>query len=728
MTDIIEENRVYTFEMQGESMKTYQHNRNRQYNALAFLLCGMAAAVVTLIGASLWEGNAAVSPDILDRGYFVATNSFPINTIVDVTNLENGKKIRVMVVDGLDQPGLLLTLSRDAAETIGLSLKSLGRVRMEQPSEEEAYSQFINGSPSSVAATTAGTLPAKEAVPPPPVAAEPPPVEQTTPAVVAPSPPVEQTPPAVVAAPSPVEKTTPTVIAAPSPVEKTTPTVVAAPPPVEKTVAKPKDEPLDILNYPPPEPTVVLKKDANPQPVWIEASNQAGTKTPEVTPVTASGKENSTITITERPEPAPLPAAAKKDTPVVAEVPPSSKPSAAKPAALDTPVVAEVPPSPKPSAAKPTVLDTPTYNPAPLPPAATKDTPVVADIPPSPKSSAATPAAPDTSAYTLALLPTDERPPEASSPPELPPEAVIAPLPLPRMNPSDRDDAASVSIDEPLLIEPLEQTRVTQAAPPRLPDTDAFIAPVARVSPSADAPTPSVFIAPVARVSPSADAPTPSVFIAPVAGASTPSAASAPTTASRAAVPDPNAFIAPIAGVPTPSAAPTSRATVHDPNAFIAPIGEAPQRAPAPSISAVPAPTAASRSTVPDPNAFIAPVGEAPQRAPTPRVSNASASRTPTQDSFIKPASNADFSIPTIANLERGKDYVQLLAYNRAEQVEAIAAEIGTVYPLAVQSVGTGSDLLFKLLVGPVNLGESGALLQQFRGIGYKDAFIRLGS
>jgi hypothetical protein len=35
---------------------------------------------------------------------------------------------------------------------------------------------------------------------------------------------------------------------------------------------------------------------------------------------------------------------------------------------------------------------------------------------------------------------------------------------------------------------------------------------------------------------------------------------------------------------------------------------------------------------------------------------------------------------------------------------------------------------VYRVLVGPVNLGESGALLQRFKRSGYKDAFIKQGS
>ncbi|MDR3167139.1 MAG: septal ring lytic transglycosylase RlpA family protein, partial [Treponema sp.] len=105
------------------------------------------AALFFFVGASIWEGAAAVSAggDLPERGYYAATNSFPRNTIVDVTNLETGKTVRVIVAGTLDTPGLLAILSRDAASDIGLQSRSIGRIRMTQPTDPIAFSRFTEG-------------------------------------------------------------------------------------------------------------------------------------------------------------------------------------------------------------------------------------------------------------------------------------------------------------------------------------------------------------------------------------------------------------------------------------------------------------------------------------------------------------------------------------------------------------------------------------------------------
>jgi hypothetical protein len=111
------------------------------------VMAGIAAALLVLTGASVWEGAASIAPlgDLPDEGFYAATNSFPRNTVVDITNLETGQSIRVIVAAGLETPGLLAVLSRDAAGMIGLRSRSIGRIRMTQPSDPVAFSRFTEG-------------------------------------------------------------------------------------------------------------------------------------------------------------------------------------------------------------------------------------------------------------------------------------------------------------------------------------------------------------------------------------------------------------------------------------------------------------------------------------------------------------------------------------------------------------------------------------------------------
>jgi hypothetical protein len=113
-------------------------------NNIAPWISWVLPAVLIFAGASVWEGSAAVSVagELPEGAYYVATNSFPRNTVVDVTNLENGRTIRVIVAAALDSPGLLAMLSRNAASAIGVQPRIIGRIRMTQPSDPVAFSRF----------------------------------------------------------------------------------------------------------------------------------------------------------------------------------------------------------------------------------------------------------------------------------------------------------------------------------------------------------------------------------------------------------------------------------------------------------------------------------------------------------------------------------------------------------------------------------------------------------
>jgi len=117
-------------------------------------------SILMLLSSSPWEGAAATAPDgeLPARGMFVATNSFPINTVVDITNIETNRSTRVIVAKGLDSPGLLAVVSREASELLGMRTGSISRVRMVQPSDPIAYLRFIEGQAEGIPAYDSGNV------------------------------------------------------------------------------------------------------------------------------------------------------------------------------------------------------------------------------------------------------------------------------------------------------------------------------------------------------------------------------------------------------------------------------------------------------------------------------------------------------------------------------------------------------------------------------------------
>jgi len=114
------------------------------------LLAAITASVFMLVSASVWEGAAAVGENFPETGLFLATNTFPVNTIVEVVNLENDKTVNLIVSSSLENSGVLALLSKDAAECIGLN--SSGRIRMRENDDQLSYSgpgerRFFSGDP-----------------------------------------------------------------------------------------------------------------------------------------------------------------------------------------------------------------------------------------------------------------------------------------------------------------------------------------------------------------------------------------------------------------------------------------------------------------------------------------------------------------------------------------------------------------------------------------------------
>jgi hypothetical protein len=101
-------------------------------------------ALCLFVSASPWEGAAVTAPEgeLPGNGRYIATNSFPRNTVVDIVNIETNKSTRVIVASGLDSPGLLAIVSREAAELIGMRAGSVSRIRMTQPTDPVAYARF----------------------------------------------------------------------------------------------------------------------------------------------------------------------------------------------------------------------------------------------------------------------------------------------------------------------------------------------------------------------------------------------------------------------------------------------------------------------------------------------------------------------------------------------------------------------------------------------------------
>lgn len=98
------------------------------------MLCAaFALAILSAVGAdSGWEGSAVIGRygTFPSEGYYGASNSFPRNSVVTVTNLANRRAVDVIIVGRVSEPGVFISLSRQAAEELTMQQTEPARVRV----------------------------------------------------------------------------------------------------------------------------------------------------------------------------------------------------------------------------------------------------------------------------------------------------------------------------------------------------------------------------------------------------------------------------------------------------------------------------------------------------------------------------------------------------------------------------------------------------------------------
>ncbi len=86
---------------------------------IALFLITLSTAVSA---ASVWDGSVSIARYgyLPQKGMYAASNAFPKNTTITVTNPETGKSVDVTVLERLDDNNLFLVLSAEAAEEMGV--------------------------------------------------------------------------------------------------------------------------------------------------------------------------------------------------------------------------------------------------------------------------------------------------------------------------------------------------------------------------------------------------------------------------------------------------------------------------------------------------------------------------------------------------------------------------------------------------------------------------------
>lgn len=81
--------------------------------------------------------------------------------------------------------------------------------------------------------------------------------------------------------------------------------------------------------------------------------------------------------------------------------------------------------------------------------------------------------------------------------------------------------------------------------------------------------------------------------------------------------------------------------------------------------------------------------------------------------------------IPYITNFEKSSYYIQIGTYSELASVQKILSSYSAKYPVAVQKTESTKGDLLKVFIGPVKKDEYGAVLERFKLLGFKDAFVK---
>lgn len=105
--------------------------KRQKYGRIAILLILVCTA--PLAAQNAWEGTAVVAGygEFPPGGLYVASNTFPVNSMVSVTNAQTGTTARLIVAKTVDDPGVFMLLSEAAASELGVSGRDTIGVRVE---------------------------------------------------------------------------------------------------------------------------------------------------------------------------------------------------------------------------------------------------------------------------------------------------------------------------------------------------------------------------------------------------------------------------------------------------------------------------------------------------------------------------------------------------------------------------------------------------------------------
>ena len=98
---------------------------------LLIIIISLVTFPLTVSSESLWEGSAAMSRygEFPVKGLYGASNSFPVNSIIEVSNPVSKKKVEIIIVNTLEDNNIFLLLSKDASEKLSINQDEIVTVK-----------------------------------------------------------------------------------------------------------------------------------------------------------------------------------------------------------------------------------------------------------------------------------------------------------------------------------------------------------------------------------------------------------------------------------------------------------------------------------------------------------------------------------------------------------------------------------------------------------------------
>jgi hypothetical protein len=144
------------------------------------------------------------------------------------------------------------------------------------------------------------------------------------------------------------------------------------------------------------------------------------------------------------------------------------------------------------------------------------------------------------------------------------------------------------------------------------------------------------------------------------------------------------------------------------------------------SVALVPTePNPPARSPALD--AAAASAASAPVVAPAPVAASAPVAAAPVAPVSNVAVSGALAALPCVSSLAKGSYYIQIASYSDPVRAKKVVDGYAPKYPIVVEQGNTVRGSVLKVCIGPVKKDEYGAILERFKSLGFKDAFVRKG-